>query len=118
MDENILLKASIACTVIGLIVLYIIAGKMEINETTINRITSGMSDDDVIVKGSVSRVTDKENIMIIELEKKEKLSVVMFKQNYPGFIDLSKGDYIEVTGKVEDYNGEKEIIAENVRFLG
>lgn len=118
MDEGILLKASIVCTVIGLIVLYLIAGKMTADETAINRITMGQSDDAVIVKGKVSRIFDKENIMIIELQKNEKISVVMFKQNYPGHIDLKEGDFVEVTGKVEDYKGEKEIIAENVRFLG
>lgn len=118
MDENILLKASIVCTVVGLIVLYLIAGKMTADETAINKITSGMSDDAVVVKGTVNKVIEKENIMIIELQKNEKISVIMFKQNYPDFIDISKGDFVEVTGKVEDYKGEKEIIAENVRFLG
>lgn len=117
-DEGLLLKASIVCTVVGLIVLYLIAGRMEADETSINKITNGLADGSVVVKGKVNRISDNENVMIIELEKNEKISVVMFKKNYPSQINLAEGDLVEVTGKVEDYNGEKEIIAENVRYLG
>lgn len=118
MDEGFLLKASVACTVIGLAVLYFIAGSMRADDTAINKITMGMSDDAVIAKGSISSIADRENVMIMELQKNEKISVVMFKKNYPGYINLKEGDLVEVSGKVEDYNGKKEIIADNVRFLG
>lgn len=118
MDEKFLLKAAIACSVIGLAVLYLIAGTMKIDETSINKITSGMSDDNVIVEGKVASITEKENVIVIELQKNEKISVMMFKGKYPVFMGIKEGDSVEVSGKVSDYKGRKEIIADGMRFVG
>jgi len=118
MDENFLLRLAVACSVLGLVVLYVIAGTMKIDETALNRITNGMSDDSVIVKGKISRITDNDDVMVIELQKTEKISVMMFKGKYPGYLGIREGDSVEVLGKVTDYKGQKEIIAESVRFVG
>lgn len=118
MDEGFLLKASLVCSIIGVAALYFIAGRIEIEETPISRITMGQSDGSVAAKGKVSRIFEKEDVMIFELEKNEKISVVIFKKNYPQYIGLKEGDFVEVEGKVQDYKGEKELIAENVRFAG
>lgn len=118
MDESILLKASIVSSIAGLIVLYFIAGSMEADEVSISRITMGEADGFVSVKGKVSRITEKEEIMIFDLQKDEKISVLIFKKDYPGYIGLEEGDIVEVEGNVEEYQGKKEIVAENVRFMG
>lgn len=113
-----MLKVSVVCSIVGLVVLYIISGRIEIEETTINKITMGQSDSDVIVKGKVSRIFEKDDLMVLELEKNEKISVVMFRKNFPDYIGIKEGDSVEVQGSVEDYNGKKEIIAERVRYVG
>ena len=41
MDENLLLSIAIACSIIGVIGLYLIAGRIEADDTAISRINSG-----------------------------------------------------------------------------
>ena len=118
MDENFLLKVSIACSIIGLAVLYIISGRFTPDEASISKITMGQAEGVVVTSGRISSITENENVLILELQKNEKISVVMFRDDYPDYMALNKGDLVEVSGKVEDYRGKKEIIAENVRFLG
>ncbi|MFC1754414.1 OB-fold nucleic acid binding domain-containing protein [Thermoproteota archaeon] len=114
MDEKFLLRTALVCSILGVIVLYVISGRMEIEETTINKITNGQSEGEVIVSGKVSRITDKENFMFIELEKDEMISVFVMKNDYIG---LNKGDFVEVRGEVKEYEGKKEIVAEELRIV-
>ncbi len=114
MEESILLKAAVICGITGVIALYVIAGSIEPGETQISRITSGRADGDVSVSGKVVKMMEKDSFMIIELEKEERIDVFLFKDSH---VPLAEGDYVEVRGTVDEYEGEKEIIAEEVRVV-
>ncbi|MCX6707493.1 MAG: hypothetical protein NT001_05135 [Candidatus Woesearchaeota archaeon] len=116
MDENILLKIAVVCSIVGVAALYIISGKIDVSETSINKITSGQADGEVFVRGKVSGITETDSVMIINIEKTETIPVFMFrsKGNSNDF-SINKGDSIEARGKVQDYNGKKEIIADEIR---
>ena len=42
-------------------------------------------------------------------KKQEEITVIIFEK-----VNLTKGQRIEVSGKIEEYKGEKEIVAEKV----
>ena len=117
MKESTLLKLSIVFSLLGTIVLFYISSSISIEETTVNKITSGSSGEYVLVKGAIASISDKESIMIIDIEKNEKIPVVLFKNDLNNMIELKKGDFVEVRGKTEEYKGRIEIIADEIRFL-
>ena len=45
---------------LGVAALYFISGSIDIEETAINKISSGQSDGEVVVSGKVARITDKD----------------------------------------------------------
>ena len=115
MDENLLLSIAIACSIIGVIGLYLIAGRIEADESAISRINSGQADSEVMVSGKVSRITDEEGFVIIEIERKERIPVFVMKNNdYSG---LRKDDMVQVRGAVQEYKGKKEIVADEIRIV-
>ena len=111
MEENTLKKVSLLVAVLGLLGLWLIASEVDLG--VVESIEGVPAGDEVLVKGFVSRVSDVEKVMFLEVEnqKVEETTIVLFKDSE---IFLEEGDYVEVTGTVEDYNGKKEVIANKV----
>lgn len=85
MNEQLLLKIALVSAILGLIVLFLITQRIELSQTQINKIDH--VNEDVLVKGVVTRVTDKGNLAFLEITKPEKITVVVFKDNV---IDIEK----------------------------
>ena len=111
MEEKTLKKVSLLVAVLGLLGLWLIAS--EVDFSFVESIEGIPDGDEVLVKGFVSRVSDVEKVMFLEVEnqKVEETTIVLFKDSE---IFLEEGDYVEVTGTVEDYEGKKEVIANKV----
>jgi RecJ-like exonuclease len=110
MDESILLKIALVVSVIGIVFLYLISSQIELNDTTIEKITSGNVEDVVSVTGLITSVKQSGQTTFITLTESNDISVVAFSKN----MSLAAGDTVKVIGKVQDYNGKKEIIADRV----
>ena len=52
--------------------------------------------------------------MFVKLIQPEEVEVVLFKEEY---LDIQEGDYIEVEGMTEEYQGDLEIIGNVVRKI-
>ena len=114
MKQSLLLKIALTCTIIGIIALFFILQFVELGETAINKINIGGVDADetVRISGAISKITEKNGVKFIEVEKTEKISVIVFDEKNTSH--FSRGDNVEITGKVADYNGKKEIMADEV----
>ena len=114
MKEKTLFKIAFICTVVGLWVLFFISENLEIEEIDVSKIDSIDIGKEVRVIGRVERITDTEKVafMVVGQEKIESVSVVLFKD---GEIFIEQGDYVELIGKLDDYNGEVNIIANAVK---
>ena len=109
MQDSTLLKIALITGLIGVFSLMIIMFSTEIQEVNISE-AKAMEEDNIIkITGTIERITTKEDFTIINLRKEESITVVMFEK-----IDLNKGTKVEIEGKIQDYKGEKEIIAEKV----
>ncbi len=113
MDEQLLLRIALISVILGLVVLFLITQRIELSATQINKI-DGVNED-VLIKGVVTRVTDRGNLLFLEVTKPEKMTVIMFKD---GVIDVEKGDAVEVIGRVDEFEGKEEIVANEVRIIG
>lgn len=113
MKESTLLKIALLVSLVGIIILFSISENITIDEKTINQLDR--TDEEVLLRGIVTRVTELETVSFIEITQENKITVVLFK-DYP--IDLKEGEVVEVIGKTEEYKGEFEIIGKEVRVIG
>ena len=71
--------------------------------------------DDVKLQGTISKISDKGNVVFIEVNQQIPVSVVVF--NNGNALKLKNNDSVEVIGKVQEYNGKNEIIAQKIRIV-
>lgn len=112
MEEKLLLSIAVISSLIGIGVLFYISSAISIDQTVIDRIDEIGSD--VSVVGQITGITKTEKTTIIELSQKQDILVLLFGESE---IALKKGDLIEVTGEVKEYEGKKEIVASKVRLV-
>lgn len=114
MKETNLLKLALICSLIGLFALYYISGKIEVKDYKPGELSKNAGDD-VKLQGKISKITDRGNAVFIELRQENPVSVVVFTNN--NFSNLKKDDLIEVFGKIQEYSGKNEIIAQKIRII-
>jgi DNA/RNA endonuclease YhcR with UshA esterase domain len=68
----------------------------------------------VKILGRVTRFTETENVYFIEIQQPSTIDVLIFK-NEP--LSLTEGDNIEIIGKIDEYEGEMEIIGNRIRVI-
>lgn len=117
MKEKTLLKIALITSLLGLLILYLISGSIELKEKNIEKITIENKDEFVKLSGIVSNLVNSEKVMILEITQPQEITVVLFK-NENKSIMINEGNEIEVFGRVDEYNGKMEIIAERVRVVG
>ncbi len=113
--ESNLLRVSIAISLLGLIFLYLYASEIRLDPVT--EIDTLRIDSSVTVTGRVSKVTQQEHVAFLDIEneKIEKTKVFLFKDHD---IWIHVGDYVEITGTIEEYEGEREVIGNSVVLKG
>lgn len=114
MKENTLLKIALICSLIGLFILYFISIKIEVKDykpSLLNKNIGG----DVKLIGTVTKITDRGNVVFIEVKQQSPITIVLFTDD--NNLKLKNGDNVEVIGEVQEYNGKNEIIAQKIRLL-
>lgn len=116
MKDLTLFTVALICSVLGIIILFFISDNITISQTNIHDIDSIEPGKTVKIIGRIERASDTEKVMFLTVgqEKIETVSVVLFKSSN---ITLKQGDYVEITGTVEEYQGAPEVIASRVRII-
>jgi uncharacterized protein YdeI (BOF family) len=109
MEESILLRVALALSIIGICALLLIMKLSGIDESSISQAKQLEEGTPVKITGTVERISAKEGFTIITLSAKEQIEAVAFKS-----INLSKGQRVQVTGKVKDYNGKNELVIDEI----
>jgi hypothetical protein len=110
MHEKTLLKIALVFSILGIIALFFISQNVKLTSSTILE-----EDGKYLVEGEIQRITQRDKVTFIDLQREDPLTVVLFK-DYP--VDLHKGDYIEVSGKAsKDQDGEMQLIGNDVRVI-
>ena len=112
MKETTLLKISLLCSILGLLALYIASSSIDVKDYR-NGVTK--VDEDVRLAGTIEKITKKDNVAFIKLRQDSRMDVVAFLN---GDMKLGEGDKVEVTGRVQEYNGKEEIVAQKIRVTG
>lgn len=112
MKEKTLLRISIIGALVGVFVLYLISDSIKIDETSISKITDENIGNDVKVTGVVKDVFNGEKSSIITITQPEEMKIVVMEN-----VSVKGGDYIEVIGDVQEYNGRLEVMGQRVRVI-
>jgi len=116
MREKTLLKIALIISLLGLLGLYIISGNIEIKEKNIEKITLENKDEFVKLRGIVNKVIDTEKVAIMEIMQPQEITVVLFK-NEDKTIQIKDGNEVEVIGRVGEYEGKLQIVADRLRVV-
>lgn len=108
-----LFKISLACSLIGLISLFFISGSIDVEDVAISQINHNDLDSLTEINGEVISIHETDQAVILKLSKPETITVMLYKNQA---VKLKKGDRVEVRGKLEEYNGEMELIGDEVRL--
>ena len=111
MNESLLYKISLAAMILGLSFLYIYAEEVQLPvENNIEYISPS---EKIRIEGVLTKLSQSEKVMFLQVqgERIEQLDVVFFPKEE---IFLHQGDMVEIQGTVEEFQGKKEIIAEEI----
>ena len=113
MNEKSLLKLALIISLVGLVLLFVISKNIEINDTTIEKITNEEIEGDVVIKGIVKEITERSGTTFIIITQQSEIEVIVFSND----VNLSKGDNVEIIGSVSEYQNQKEIIADKIEII-
>jgi len=109
MEEKKLLKLALICSLLGTALLYIISLTISQEEKSF----SFVEDDEYsVISGEVSSVNNYGNVSFVKIYQKMPVDVVIIGNNY---VELNKGDFVEVRGTKKEYEGKKEFVADEIR---
>ena len=114
MKETLLLKIALICSLVGLVALFFISQRIELKDYKPDFLNKNVGDS-VKLSGKISKITSGNNVVFIELSQQVPVSVVVFTDN--DFTNLNKDDFVEIEGKVQEYNGKEEIIADKIKVV-
>lgn len=111
MQEQTLLQVSVIMVLLGLTFLYFYAEEIEMPASS--QLQNLPPEEKVRVQGIISRLSQQDKVAFIELqgERIETMDVVLFADED---IYLQEGDYVEITGTLEEYQGKPEIVASQI----
>ncbi len=116
MKESLLLKIALITSLVGLIILYFFSGRIEIDESSIAKIDRTDVGDFVKVKGKISKINDNENYIVLQIEEPKTISVIFFKDVNMN-VSVNVQDEVEILGKVSEFKGKQQIIADRIRII-
>ena len=91
MKESFLLKLALIFSIIGLFILFLISGKIEINETTIEKINNEEIDDLITITGEVKEITKTDSVTFIVIRQFNDVKTLAFSN-----IDVKKNDLVRM----------------------
>ena len=115
MNEKIILQISVAVIILGLGFLFIYAQELDLK--VIPRVEDALPSQAITLTGTIDQLKPQGKAIFIKLTGSTvtKTDVILFTDED---IFLHPGDYVEVSGTVEEFNGKKEVIGNKVVLKG
>lgn len=110
MQDRQLLRIAIISSIIGIIALFMITQITEIDSSSIQSVKL-CGKTDVSIKGVVTGTKKIGDMTIITVSQEENIEVIAY-ENQPAEV----GDEITVQGKVGQYKGQNQIVADKIKI--
>jgi DNA/RNA endonuclease YhcR with UshA esterase domain len=109
MEEKTLLKISMLTSIVGVLVLFVISLNVDDGEKNFQLVND---QDYATISGKIGAVSSTGNATFVTVYQTKPVTAVIFSKEY---LNLAEGDYVEMRGTVQFYNGKKEFVAEEIR---
>jgi len=111
MEEKTLYKISMIMIIVGLGILFIYASELDLK--AIEKVETLPSSEPLKLSGTITKLNTQGDTLFLEVEgsRVETTPIIVFSEEE---LFLQEGDFVEVTGVVEEYNGEKEVVASKI----
>lgn len=114
MREKTLLKISLISGLAGLILLFGVLETAPLREISFQNIYAEDFRGSGLIRGTVLQISEGNRTQYLELVSHEPLKVTVFRDEA---IPVKKGDLVEIRGEVQEYEGEKRFLGEEVRVI-
>lgn len=111
MKEKTLFRISFFVSALGIILLFIISDALELEETRLNETDKLLQDSAIKITGRVAKVDANENITRIRVEQLNAIDAIVFDE-----LNISAGMNVEITGKVDEFKGKRQIVVEELKI--
>ncbi|MBR9690745.1 hypothetical protein GOV08_03610 [Candidatus Woesearchaeota archaeon] len=111
MDEKKLLKISIIISIAGVVGLFIVSSLIHPKLISISDVDESHIGKIVAVKGEVTKIFISGNRTIIYIDD-SLVSFTIFSK-----VEIEKGKKVEITGKVEEYQDNLQIIVDKLQII-
>ncbi len=111
MQEKTLFKVSFLLALLGLAFLFFYAEEVDLK--VMENLDNSLPDETVKVRGTIQSLNKQEKVLFLNLEAErlEMMDIIVFPEEE---LFLQEGDYVEITGTVEEYKGKREVIASTI----
>ncbi|MBI4018429.1 MAG: OB-fold nucleic acid binding domain-containing protein [Candidatus Aenigmarchaeota archaeon] len=106
-------KVSLVLAAAGIIALFFVTESSKPAEITGLAVDSSYIGRDVMINGTIKSIAIREGNVFATLENSTR--VVLFRGKAAGSEALRRGDKVSVTGKVQLYKNQLEIVAEEIK---
>lgn len=110
MKDKTLLNLALISGIIGVVSLFLIMHFSPVKEYNIQELSNETDGKSVKISGTIQRVTNTEKTTFIEIAQTCSITGIIFEN-----ITLQKGEKVQVTGKLSEYNGKKEILVDEIK---
>ena len=115
MKETTLLKISILVSVLGVFFLMVISELSHIELSKISDITKKDLETKVKIQGKLLSIQETPGLYILTVtDFTSTITIIVFKEDP---LELKKNSNIEIEGKVTEYQGKLEIIADTIKYI-
>ena len=115
MKETTLLKISILVSVLGVFSLMVISELSHIELSKISDITKKDLETKVKIQGKLLSIQETPGLYILTVtDFTSTIVIIVFKEDP---LELKKNSNIEIEGKVTEYQGKLEIIADTIKYI-
>lgn len=115
MEEKTITKAALLTTIIGLLLLFLLSEETAI--PSVDSLEEHSPAETVNINGLVTKVVHKNSAYFLDVDatRQEKMNIVVFPSEE---LYLKEGNFVQIQGTVQQYNGEKEVIASKIIVKG
>ncbi|HLD19309.1 MAG TPA: hypothetical protein VJB90_04860 [Candidatus Nanoarchaeia archaeon] len=114
MDSEAFARVCLGMALLSIFFLYVVVALYSPKEVEIEEIYEKGIDEKVRLKGTIVNVINANNTAIISLGHYATADVVVFVD---GRISLSKGQEIRVDGRIAEFRGKKELVADEISLI-
>ena len=114
MEEKKLLQIALISGIVGIIILFIVSERINLEVSNINSITLKNFNQEVKIRGTITSIKETTKLRIIDVkDETNSITIISFSKELP----LEKDTKIEVQGKIIKYKDQPEIQARTIKII-